>query len=336
MTIREEIEIIEEKTLSKYAILSKNSKGRLIKEDECTIRTCFMRDRDRILHSKAFRRLKHKTQVFLIPEGDHYRTRLTHTLEVSQTARTISKALGLNQDLTEAIALGHDLGHTPFGHTGEKILDKLLENGFEHSKQSLRIVELLEKNGEGLNLTCEVKDGILNHRTKGRPFTLEGQVVRLSDKIAYINHDIDDAINAKIIKEKDLPLKITKILGDSVRKRIDTLIKDIIINSKNKNEILMSSSVYDAMHEIRKWMFDRVYLDSIAKEEEGKAQELIQTLFYYYKNNLNEMPDEYIKLINNGENEEQVVCDYISGMTDDYAIMKFEKLFVPKGWRIKE
>ena len=338
-TIREQLEKIEEQTLSKYACLSKNSLGRDIKEEECTLRTIFQRDRDRIIHCKSFRRLKHKTQVFLIPEGDHYRTRLTHTLEVSQIARTIAKSLRLNEDLTEAIALGHDLGHTPFGHAGEAVLNKLLPQGFEHCVQSVRLVEKIERNGEGLNLTKEVRDGILNHRISGNPKTLEGKIVRISDKIAYINHDIDDAITANILKETDLPKDVTDIIGNTVKTRIDFLIKDIVHNSYNKNDIIMSDDVNNAITKLRKWLFENVYNNNneknIAKREEKKAQKVVEILFNYYKEHFDSMPEEYIKLLNDGEEKLQVVADYISGMTDDYAIFKFKELFVPVGWKVK-
>ena len=337
LVIRKELEKIEEQTLSKYATLSMNSLGRDRKEKECDLRTIFQRDRDRIIHSKSFRRLKHKTQVFLIPEGDHYRTRLTHTLEVSQIARTIAKSLRLNEDLTEAIALGHDLGHTPFGHAGEFVLDKILPQGFEHCFQSVRIVEKLERNGEGLNLTKEVRDGILNHRTSGMPSTLEGKVVRLSDKIAYVNHDIDDAITAKILKESDLPKEVTDVIGNTVRKRIDYLIKDIVYSSYDKNDILMSNDVEKALKVLRAWLFENLYnnnnLRNVAELEEKKAQHLVEVLYNHFKNNLDSLPDEYKSLIKKGEDEYQVVADYIAGMTDDYAIHKFNELYVPIGWK---
>ena len=308
-------------------------------EEECSLRTIFQRDRDRIIHCKSFRRLKHKTQVFLIPEGDHYRTRLTHTLEVSQIARTISKSLRLNEDLTEAIALGHDLGHTPFGHAGEAVLNKLLPQGFEHCVQSVRLVERLERGGEGLNLTKEVRDGILNHRTSGNPKTLEGKVVRISDKIAYINHDIDDAITANILKETDLPKDVTDVIGNTVKSRIDFLIKDIVKNSYDKNDIIMTDEVNVAISKLRKWLFENVYNNNneknIAKKEEKKAQKVVEILFNYYKEHIDDMPDEYVKLINKGEEKLQVVADYISGMTDDYAIFKFKELYVPVGWKVR-
>ncbi len=338
-TIREELEKIEEQTLSQYACLSKNSEGRDVKEKECDLRTIFQRDRDRIIHCKSFRRLKHKTQVFLIPEGDHYRTRLTHTLEVSQIARTIAKSLRLNEDLTEAIALGHDLGHTPFGHAGEYVLNSLLKNGFEHCFQSVRIVEKLERNGKGLNLTKEVRDGILNHRTSGNPKTLEGKVVRLSDKIAYINHDIDDAITAKILKESDLPTDVTSVIGTTVRTRIDYLIKDIVYSSYDKNDIIMSKDVETATKKLRAWLFENVYNNenkkNVAKAEEKKAQKIVEILYNYYKKNIDELPSEYKYLIELGDEEEQVVADYIAGMTDEYAIFKFKELYVPVGWKVK-
>ena len=337
LTIREQLERIEEITLSKYACLANKSEGRDKKEKDCELRTVFQRDRDRIIHCKAFRRLKHKTQVFLIPEGDHYRTRLTHTLEVSQIARTIAKSLRLNEDLTEAIALGHDLGHTPFGHAGEAVLNKLLPQGFEHCVQSVRIVEKVERNGQGLNLTKEVRDGILNHRTSGNPKTLEGKIVRVSDKIAYINHDIDDAITAKILKESDLPKEVTDVIGNSVKSRIDFLIKDIVKNSYDVNDILMSKNVEKAIAKLRAWLFENVYNNNnkknLAKTEEKKAQKVVEMLFNYYKDKIDEMPSEYIKLLEDGEDKLQVVADYISGMTDDYAINKFKELYVPVGWK---
>lgn len=339
MLIREELERIEKETLSPFASLSINSKGRDKKEKECDFRTIYQRDRDRILHSKSFRRLKHKTQVFLIPEGDHYRTRLTHTLEVSQIARTIAKSLRLNEDLTEAIALGHDLGHTPFGHAGESVLNELLPQGFEHCEQSVRIVEKLEKNGQGLNLTKEVRDGILNHRTKGHPSTMEGKIVRISDKIAYINHDIDDAINAKIIKESDLPKDVTDIIGNSVKARIDFLVRNIVMNSIGKPDIIMSKEVENAITKLRKWLFENIYNNNnkqnIAKTEEKKAQLLVAVLFEYYKKNIDALPSEYKRFIELGEDKLQVVADYISGMTDDFAVSKYKELFIPIGWKIK-
>lgn len=334
MTIREMQEAWEENYLSPYAALSSRSIGRDRQETPCDIRPVYQRDRDRILHSKAFRRLKDKTQVFLAPMGDHYRTRLTHTLEVSQNARTIAKALRLNEDLVEAIALGHDLGHTPFGHAGEYALNSVCEDGFSHNVQSVRIVERLEKGGRGLNLTKEVRDGILNHQTAGCPFTLEGKIVRLSDKIAYINHDIDDAIRAKVLTENDIPMEYREILGFSSRERLNTLIHDIVKNSVDKNDIVMSEEVGNAMQNLRKFMFERVYKNPDAKEEEGKAKELLITLYKYYRNNIEKLPQEFLELIQAGEKEDRVVCDYVAGMSDRYAIEVFQQLYMPKQWRI--
>jgi len=334
VTIRESIEAWEESYLSPYAALSKQTLGRDRPEDVCDVRPAYQRDRDRILHCKAFRRLKHKTQVFLAPEGDHYRTRLTHTLEVSQIARTIAKALRLNEDLTEAIALGHDLGHTPFGHSGESVLNRICPDGFAHYEQSVRVVEVLEKDGRGLNLTKEVRDGILNHRTVGSPATLEGGIVRLADKIAYINHDIDDAIRAKIFIEADLPDEYTDVLGHSVRQRLNTMIHDMIENSIDKPQIRMSPGMEEAMQGLRSWMFHHVYCNDIPKAEEGKAQQLIVNLYNYYMARVDELPEEYLRMLASGEKKERVVCDYIAGMSDSYAIYKFEELFVPKAWKV--
>ncbi len=334
MTIREELEEIELKTLSKYASFSRYSKGRNREETPCDIRTCYQRDRDRIIHCKAFRRLKHKTQVFLAPAGDHYRTRLTHTLEVSQIARTIAKALRMNEDLTEAIALGHDLGHTPFGHAGESALNNICKDGFAHFEQSIRVVEILEKKGQGLNLTKEVRDGIVNHRTSGNPSTMEGKIVRLSDKIAYINHDIDDAIRGKILSESDLPVEFTNILGHSKKERLNTMIYDIVNNSLDEPDIIMSVRIESAMKGLREFMFKNVYSNPVAKGEEIKAKRMLTQLYNYYLYNIEEMPEEYIWLINvRKERPERVVCDYIAGMTDQYSVRKFEELFVPSFWK---
>lgn len=335
MNIRESMEALEEQFLSPYASFSSRTRGRDRQEEPCDIRPAYQRDRDRILHCKAFRRLKHKTQVFLAPEGDHYRTRLTHTLEVSQIARTIAKALRLNESLTEAIALGHDLGHTPFGHSGEYILNKICEDGFTHYEQSVRVVEVLEKDGAGLNLTWEVRDGIRNHRTAGHPSTLEGAIVRLSDKIAYINHDIDDAIRARLFQEKDLPVVYTDVLGHSVRERLNNLIHDIILNSMDRPGIFMSEGMEEAMQGLRRWMFDNVYKSDIPKAEESKAQQLIARLYEYYMCHVDKLPMEYVLLmVTRGEKKSRVVCDYIAGMSDIYAINQFEELFVPKGWNV--
>ena len=335
MTIREHLEQIEEIYLSPFATFSSKSKGREKEEPQCDIRPDFQRDRDRILHCKSFRRLKHKTQVFLSPKGDHYRTRLTHTLEVSQNARTIAKALRLNEDLVEAIALGHDLGHTPFGHAGERLLNDLCEDGYRHNEQSVRIVEKLEKDGEGLNLTWEVRDGILNHQTSCMPSTLEGKIVRISDKIAYINHDVDDAIRGNLISEEDIPMAIRKTLGMTTKDRLDTLIHDIIIHSTGINDICMSSEVEEAMLDLRKYMFASVYKNPIAKGEEEKAMRLLCELFIYYRDHFEILPEQYTRMHEEeGETVERVVCDYISGMTDQYAVQKYREFFLPKSWEV--
>jgi len=332
MNFREQLECLEVEYLSPYAAYSKDSKGRDRLEEKCDMRTDYQRDRDRILHCKSFRRLKHKTQVFLAPKGDHYRTRLTHTLEVSQIARSIAKALRLNEDLTEAIALGHDLGHTPFGHAGESALNSVCKDGFRHNEQSIRIVELLENKGQGLNLTREVKDGILNHKTSGTPSTLEGKVVRLSDKIAYINHDMDDAVRGQILTEEEIPKDLSEILGDTTKKRLNKLIHDIVINSDGKDDIMMSDPVNDAMVRLREYMFERVYTNPLAKGEEYKVKEMLIQLYNYYINHIDLLPNESLTLIGKGEHAERVVCDYIAGMSDQYSVNKFEELFVPKAW----
>lgn len=334
MNIREEQEKREHLIFSPYASFSDESRGRDRDEEPCPMRTIYQRDRDRIIHCKTFRRLKHKTQVFLAPEGDHYRTRLTHTLEVAQIARSIARALNLNEDLTEAIALGHDLGHTPFGHAGERTLNSLCPMGFAHYKQSIRVVEFLEKDGQGLNLTWEVRDGILNHRTSGNPSTLEGKAVRISDKIAYINHDIDDGIRAGILKESDIPSEYTDVLGNSTKERLNTMISDIIMNSIGKNDLVMSEPVHKAMTELRKFMFESLYLNPTAKSEEAKADKLITELYRYYVANTDKLPDTYKRFITEfDERPEQVVCDYIAGMSDQYSISKFQEIFVPKAWK---
>lgn len=333
VTIREQLEELEKERLSPYASQSRTSRGRERQEEACDIRTDYQRDRDRILHSKSFRRLKHKTQVFLAPEGDHYRTRLTHTLEVAQIARTIAKALRLNEDLTEAIALGHDLGHTPFGHSGEEVLNQICPHGFIHNEQSVRVVEYLEKDGKGLNLTWEVRDGILNHKTSGKPSTLEGAVVRLSDKIAYLNHDIDDAIRARLFVEADLPAQYTEVLGKSVHERLNIMIHDIIFSSLDQTQVQMSFGMEEAMQGLRRWMFEHVYRSDIPKAEEMKAQQLIISLYRYYQEHVDRLPEEYLVMMGQGEAKERVVCDYIAGMSDSYAIDKFEELFVPKAWK---
>lgn len=334
MTIREQTEQLELKFLSPYAAFSKDSQGRERPEAPCDIRTDYQRDRDRIIHCKAFRRMKRKTQVFLAPAGDHYRTRLTHTLEVAQIARTIAKALRMNEDLTEAIALGHDLGHTPFGHAGERILNEICEGGFTHYEQSVRIVEQIEKDGAGLNLTKEVKDGIRNHRTSGHPSTMEGKIVRLSDKIAYINHDIDDAIRAGILNEEMLPEEFTAVLGHSVRERLNTLIHNVITSSKDRPDIRMDEEIEAAMSGLRHYMFDNVYTNSVAKREDKKAQALLKSLYEYYLEHTEELPEEYFNMIwISREPVSRVVCDYVAGMTDGYAIDTYQRLFVPVSWK---
>ena len=336
LSVREQTEAFEYEYLSPYAAHARESKGRLRFEEPCDIRTCYQRDRDRILHSKSFRRLKNKTQVFLEPEGDHYRTRMTHTLEVSQIARTIAKALRLNEDLTEAIALGHDLGHTPYGHSGETALNEILKEAgighFRHNEQSVRIVERIEKNGEGLNLCRETVDGILNHGTEMRPSTLEGMVVRLSDKIAYIHHDADDAIRARVLREEEIPEAYTRVLGHSVKDRLNTLVHDIISSSQGENAVLQSEEVAEAMSGLRAFMFEAVYKNPTVKHEEEKAQGMLRMLYHYYMAHFDEIPASYRILKESGDREEIIVCDYISGMTDQYAVYKYRELFVPRGF----
>lgn len=328
---RQYYERLESETLSVYATLSKNTRGRETPIEPCQIRTEFIRDRDRILHSKSFRRLKHKTQVFLSPQGDHYRTRLTHTLEVSQIARTISRALRLNEDLTEAISMGHDLGHTPFGHSGEDVLDALLPGGFEHNVQSLRVVEKLENDGAGLNLTFEVRDGILHHKKNGTPATLEGVVVSLADRIAYINHDIDDAIRAGVLKESDLPDECIRVLGNSHGKRINSMILDVVEQSAGKPRVCMSERMYVQFDALRDFMFDNVYKNPKAKSEEEKAKRVINELFEYYLAHIELLTGEYAKYLET-DGKERAVADYIAGMTDNYAVSEYMRIFVPKSW----
>ena len=311
MTIRESLEQMEHASLSPYATLSENSVGRDDPEPQCDIRPVFQRDRDRIVHSKAFRRLKNKTQVFLEPKGDHYRTRLSHTLEVSQNARTIARALRMNESLVEAIALGHDLGHTPFGHAGESVLNRLCTDGFKHNEQSVRIVEKLEKDGKGLNLTWEVRDGILN------------------------NHDIDDAIRGHILTEEDIPSDLRETLGYTSRERLNKLIHNIIMTSMDQNDIKMEPEIERAMQDLRQFMFVHVYTNPAAKGEESKAQELVERLFYFYMDHVEEIPEAFRRMLDEGEKRERVVCDYIAGMTDQYAIEKFKQYFVPMAWSVE-
>lgn len=332
MNVREITENLEKQNFSSYASLSMNTRGRLTEEEKCDIRTEYQRDRDRILHSKAFRRLKHKTQVFISPEGDHYRTRLTHTLEVSQIARTIARALRLNEDLTEAIALGHDLGHTPFGHAGEKVLNEIHPGGFKHNEQSLRVVDILE-GGKGLNLTYEVRDGILKHPGNLRAETLEGRIVSLSDRIAYINHDIDDALRGGVLETSAIPEDCIRILGDTHKQRINTMISDVIRESMDKEDVAMSKEVSQATQELRKFMFDKVYIASAAKVEEKKTRNIIKSLYEYYIDNPTEIPAEGLWKSEN-INKERMVCDYIAGMSDRFAINAFTGLFIPAPWRV--
>jgi dGTPase len=338
MTIREELEEIERKILSPEACLSSKSRGRERAEKSHPLRTAFQRDRDRIIHSKSFRRLKHKTQVFLAPYGDHYRTRLTHTLEVSQIARTIAKALKLNEDLTEAIALGHDLGHTPFGHAGEETLAKLLPGGFTHYEQSLRVVEKLEYEGRGLNLTVEVRDGIFKH-SKGRgeilesskedkPLTLEGEVVRVSDIIAYVNHDIDDAIRAQVLKESDIPASLIKILGKWHAARIDRMVEDVVKTSLTQGleEIALSEEIEDAIMELRDFLYERVYFNPDSRDELEKTEKILTDLYQFFLRK----PDDYVKPYPEGDSLEKRAADFIAGMTDRYALGLYEKIFFPR------
>jgi dGTPase len=340
MNIREKLEEVERSTLSPKAALSADSRGRLKPETPHALRTAFQRDRDRIIHSKSFRRLKHKTQVFLAPFGDHYRTRLTHTLEVSQIARTIAKALRLNEDLTEAIALGHDLGHTPFGHAGEETLDALLPEGFSHYEQSLRVVEKLEYEGKGLNLTAEVRDGIRRH-SKGRgeiledapedmPATLEGGIVRVSDIIAYVNHDIDDACRAGIIREEDIPPHLVKFLGKWPAARIDRMVEDVVKASLNTDleRVAMTAGMTAAVVELRDFLYQKVYLSPQAVEEVDKAKKILSDLFRHTL----DYPDDYVKPYPRGDSVERRAADFIAGMTDLYAIALFERLFFPRSW----
>ena len=334
MTIRERTEELERLTLSPRACLSTRSKGRAADIPPCPVRTCFQRDIDRVIHCKSFRRLKHKTQVFLQPEGDHYRTRMTHTLEVSRIARTMARALRLNEDLTEAAALGHDLGHTPFGHAGERALSRVVTGGFRHYEQSLRVVDRLENDGAGLNLCYEVRRGILCHTTGEKAETLEGQLVRFADKIAYINHDIDDAMRGGIIYPTDIPVHLSETLGFTHGERIDTLTMDIIENSQEGDEIRQSEPIAKAMAELKEFMFRSVYFNPLAKGEEGKAEDMICLLFDYYIKHTDELPPEYQDILVR-EGEERAVVDYVAGMTDTYAVEQFSNLFIPKGWVVK-
>ncbi len=329
--VRQEIEEREKTYLSRYAALSANSRGRSAYEEPCQVRTDYQRDRDRIIHSKSFRRLKHKTQVFISPEGDHYRTRLTHTLEVAQISRTIARALRVNEDLAEAIALGHDLGHTPFGHAGEEALSEVYPEGFRHNEQSLRIVDHLEGNGGGLNLTWEVRDGILHHTGQGAPATLEGQIVHSADRIAYINHDIDDAMRAGIIQGEDLPRESISLLGEEHRDRINTMVLAMIEHSLDQPEVTMGPEVQQAVDALRSFLFERVYIGSLAKKEEQKARNIIKMLYQYYVQDPSALPEDQQQQIA-GEGVERCVVDYVAGMTDHFAIKMFEIFFLPFPW----
>ena len=334
MTIRQEMEQREHLQLDSKAAFSDESRGRIRSEEENDVRTCYQRDTDRIIHCKAFRRLMHKTQVFLSPEGDHYRTRMTHTIEVAKIGRTVARALNLNEDLTEAIAMGHDLGHTPFGHAGEIALSEATGKPFRHNEQSLRVVDLLEKNGSGLNLSYEVRMGILGHTGDRIPETMEGQIVRRADQIAYVNHDIDDAIRAGILTNDDIPRSISKILGNNHSQRIDTLVCDAIQTSREEGKIMLSDPVANALSELRSFMFERVYRNPVAKGEETKAKAMLQRLYEYYYNHPECIPDDFQPQLS-FDGMEQTVCDYIAGMTDNYAVDKYTELFIPIGWHIR-
>ncbi len=329
MTVREKIENNEKILLSNQACLSADSKGRVIAEEKCPLRTDFQRDRDRIIHSNSFRRLKHKTQVFLSPEGDHYRTRLTHTLEVSQIARTIANGLSLNGDLTEAVALGHDLGHTPFGHAGERALNSVMPDGFRHYEQSLRVVEKLEKNGRGLNLTYEVRDGIVCHTRGKEADTLEGRIVKLADKIAYINHDIDDAVRAGVMSEDDIPLDIRQALGFKKSVRINTMVLDVVQNSVD--DIVFSDKIQKPFDQLHEFMFEKVYTNPVCKGEETKAIDIIVRLYDYFLGNPDRIPKAYHYIIDS-EGVHRAVCDYIAGMSDRYLLAVYKNIFIPDSW----
>lgn len=334
MTVREELEFQEHRRLNPMAGFADRSAGRPRQEDEDETRTCYQRDNDRIVHSKAFRRLMHKTQVFLNPEGDHYRTRMTHTLEVTRIARTITRALGLNEDLAEAIAMGHDLGHTPFGHAGEAALTSCLGKPFRHNEQSLRVVDVLEKDGRGLNLTYEVRMGILGHTGSRIPETLEGQIVRRSDQIAYVNHDIDDAIRGGILVNQDLPESIRKALGGTHKERINTLVTDAIMTSREAGQILLSPAVDQALKDLRSFMFERVYHNPVAKAEESKAKAMLCRLYEYYYTHPEVLPEDFQPQLT-FDGMERTVCDYVAGMTDNYAVSKFKEIFVPAAWTVR-
>ena len=336
MTIREELERLEHQHLNPLAAFADESKGRLRPEEhrDTDVRTCYQRDLDRIVHSKAFRRLMHKTQVFLSPEGDHYRTRMTHTLEVARISRTIALGLGLNVDLAEAIAMGHDLGHTPFGHAGEVALTECIGKPFRHNEQSLRVVDELENGGKGLNLTYEVRMGILGHTGQNIPETLEGQIVRRADRIAYINHDIDDAIRAGILSSEDIPREISVILGETHGQRIDILVWDMIQTSRETGAIYLSPDVEQALDELRTFMFENVYRNPVAKGEESKARVMLKKMFEYYMGHPEALPEDFHPQMS-FDGMERTVCDYIAGMTDHYAVDKYTEIFIPAGWNVR-
>ncbi|MHC5098689.1 deoxyguanosinetriphosphate triphosphohydrolase [Peptoniphilus genitalis] len=337
MNLRVEREKLEHKMFFEYATFADSCLGRKKEEEKCNIRTEFQRDRDRIIHSKSFRRLKHKTQVFISPEGDHFRTRLTHTLEVSQIGRTIARALRLNEDLVEAIALGHDLGHTPFGHSGEAVLNELKSTGFIHGEQSLKVVDFLERSDKriGLNLTEEVRDGILNHSGSGKAKTLEGKIIKFADRIAYINHDIDDAIRAGIISEASLPKELTNVLGNTSSQRINKMINALVENSYGKPIVEMEEEVYQATMELRQYMFKNVYMDPVVKSEEIKIKRLLTELYNFYMEDLSRIPENHLSLYDDrNHSDEDIVSDYIAGMTDTYAKKQLKNIFIPKGWSI--
>jgi len=336
MTLREELEALEHVQLDKKAAFADETRGRLRPEEPKTedVRTVYQRDTDKIVHSKAFRRLMHKTQVFLQPEGDHYRTRMTHTLEVTRIARTIAKALALNEDLAEAIAMGHDLGHTPFGHAGEVALSEAMGQPFRHNEQSLRVVDLLENGGEGLNLTYEVRMGILGHTGPRIPETMEGQIVRWADRMAYVNHDIDDAVRAGILYRDDIPKFVQKTLGQTHSSRINTLVCDMITTTREAGAVSLSEPVEKALNELREFMFQRVYRNPVAKAEEAKAREMLKRLYEYYYTHPDAIPADFQPQLSL-EGMERTVCDYIAGMTDNYAVDKYTELFIPTGWHIR-
>lgn len=336
MTIREELEYLEHRRLNPQAAFANHTRGRLRQEPprEEDVRTCYQRDVDRVVHSKAFRRLMHKTQVFLRPEGDHYRTRMTHTLEVSRVAGTITRALGLNEDLSEAIAMGHDLGHTPFGHAGESALTECWGKPFHHNEQSLRVVDVLEKDGKGLNLTYEVRMGILGHTGPMLPETLEGQVVRKADRIAYVNHDLDDAMRAGILCNEDVPEEIVEILGATHRDRINTLVCDCIRVSRESGIIELSPHIEKAFMDLRSFLFERVYRNPVAKQEEQKAKDMLKRLYEFYITHPEALPDDFQPQLS-FDGMERTVCDYIAGMTDNYAMDKFSEIFIPAGWQVR-